>query len=212
WIVRPLVLPDMELDQIQGVQSQVLQTGFDTRTNVLGRKYVSEREAAPAGPSAVLGRNFAGDEETLTGMLADQLTEYLLAASLALGQRGIEEIATQINGQPESRPSLLVVTAGPASQAPHAVTNFADLPAQPPKRTVLHRLVPPIHSRHPTNGEQERPHVWLGGEGRGRVNAAEGLGVAAAKQTLELAAQSTAQKPLPVCAAGLRGGRRDTGR
>ena len=57
---------------------------------------------------------------------------------VAVGHRGVEEGAAQLDGQIERPQRLVVVRAGPAAHAPHAVADLADRPARASESAVVH--------------------------------------------------------------------------
>ena len=71
-------------------------------------------------------------------MTGQEQTQQLLAVTIAVGLGGVEEVDAFRHGQLERRHRFLVLGAGPATHAPHAETDFADLPAEPPKSPMTH--------------------------------------------------------------------------
>jgi hypothetical protein len=61
--------------------------------------------------------------------------------SIAVGPSGVEEIAAEIHGALERIERFFVVGTGPAAHAPHAVTNFADVPSGVAEAAVAHLKV-----------------------------------------------------------------------
>ena len=71
-------------------------------------------------------------------MGAKQIAEHALAVPLAIGPGGIEEIAPQAHRFVECGTGTRVIGAGPATEAPHAVADFTDLPAESAEAPVTH--------------------------------------------------------------------------
>ena len=58
--------------------------------------------------------------------------------AVAVGPRGIEKIAAEVDGTLEGGEGFGVFGARPASHAPHAVTDFADLPSGAAETAEFH--------------------------------------------------------------------------
>src|SRR5690606_9023329 len=135
---RPVVLPHVELHQVDAVHAEVFQALFGVLYNVVRRENVFEREAPAGGPLAVFGRDLRRGVQPPVGVLPDKLSKQALAAALAVGPRRVEEVAPQLDGAVERAQRLLIDGARPTAHTPHAVADLADLPAQSPESTVLH--------------------------------------------------------------------------
>src|SRR5262249_24769433 len=107
--------------------------------DVLGRIGVLQRVAARAGPAPVLGRDLRGRIEPPAGRLAHELPEQPLAAPLAVGVGGVEEVAAEIDGPPQGAPDLVVVAARPSDHPPHAIPDLTDGPAEATEPARLQR-------------------------------------------------------------------------
>ena len=64
----PLVVPDVELQQVDGVQFQVAQALLGARHDVIVRKHVADRRARLRRPDAVLRRDLRRDVDLVPGV------------------------------------------------------------------------------------------------------------------------------------------------
>ena len=128
----------MKLDEVEFFNAEIGETFVDVLFDVVRRKAIIESEIAAAGPLAILGRNFRGDVQFFDGVVAQNFSEDLFAAAVAVGPRGVEEIAAEIDGALESVERFGVVGAGPAGESPHAVTNFTDVPSGAAELAIAH--------------------------------------------------------------------------
>src|SRR5712692_8905244 len=148
FVVEPAVFPSVKLNEIEFFDAEIGEAFIDVRFDVVRRIAIIEREIAAAGPLAILGRNFRGDVKFFGGPAdsgiifvgAKNFSEDLFAAAVAVSPRGVEEIATEIDGALQGVERFGVVGAGPAGESPHAVTNFTDVPSGAAKAAVLHEI------------------------------------------------------------------------
>src|SRR5262249_47192183 len=144
---RPVVLPDVELEEVHAGQPEVGQTLLGEGPDVVGRKDVVQPGAALGGPAAIFRRDLGGGVELARGVGPDQLAQEALAGALAVGPRRVEEVAAGVQGKLEGLARLLLVGARPARQPPHAVAHLADLPARAAERPVAHASPSPRPGR-----------------------------------------------------------------
>ena len=107
-----------------------------------GKHVVERRSRAARATCRFLGGILVATYSVLSGWLFTSSPEQLLAVALAVGPGRVEEVAAELDGPLERAQRLVVVRAGPARQAPHAVADLADRPARPPKGAVVHRSFP----------------------------------------------------------------------
>src|SRR5262249_18344275 len=88
--------------------------------------HVVERVLVECGPLQIAGWDLSGDDETLVAMPGEHAAEQLLALALAVGERGVEERAAELDGALERGNGLVVVRAGPAAHAPQAEADFGN--------------------------------------------------------------------------------------
>src|SRR5678816_1503830 len=74
-------------------------------------------------------------------MRSHELSEEALAHTVAVGPRGVEEVAAQANRVVQCLACELVVRAGPACEAPHSVANLAHPPAESAEIPIAHSSV-----------------------------------------------------------------------
>jgi len=98
FVVEPAVLPSVKLDEVEFFDAEIGETFVDVLLDVLGRKAIVKSEIAAAGPLAILGRNFRGDVQFFSGVGAQNFSEDLFAAPVAVSPRGVKEIAAEIDG------------------------------------------------------------------------------------------------------------------
>src|SRR5207245_7022857 len=148
-VFEPRVFPGVKLDEIEYVHANVFEALVHVLEDVAGRIRVVERVFGASGPAAVLGRNFCGDVKFFVrpadgGVVfvgAQDSSEQLLAVAFAVGPSGVKEIAAKIHGALERIEGFGVVGTGPAAHAPHAVTNFADVPSGAAKAPIAHGVL-----------------------------------------------------------------------
>src|SRR5207302_5021159 len=138
FVVEPAVLPSVKLDEVEFFSAEIGETFVDVLFDVVRRKAIVKSEIAAAGPLAILGRNFRGDIKFLAGVGAQNFSEDLFAAPVAVGPGSVKEIAAEIDGALESVERFGVVGAGPAGESPHAVTNFTDIPSGAAEFAIAH--------------------------------------------------------------------------
>src|SRR5207253_4667268 len=71
---------------------------------------------------------------------AQNFSEDLFAAPVAVGPGSVKEIAAEIDGALEGVERFVVVGAGPAGESPHAITNFTDVPSSAAELAIAHRV------------------------------------------------------------------------
>ena len=89
--------------------AEVAQALLGVLADVVGGKDVVERVLRPRRPLAVLRRDLGRDVEPLVRMPLQQLAEQPLAVPVAVGPRGVEEVAAELDRPVERRQRLLVV-------------------------------------------------------------------------------------------------------
>jgi len=65
--VRPGVLPDVELEEVDPVQAEVAQALLGILADVVGREAVVERESPPRRPGKFLGGSLVATTKSLPG-------------------------------------------------------------------------------------------------------------------------------------------------
>src|SRR5262249_25583094 len=127
-VIEPFVFPGVVLNQVEGLDADIAQAFVHVFENVFWWIGNVESELALRRPAAVLRRHFAGDVEFFAGIGAQGFAEELFAVAVAVGPGSVKKIAAEIDRTVERGERFGVVGAGPASHAPHAVADFADLP------------------------------------------------------------------------------------
>src|SRR5207249_10325838 len=140
FVGEPAVFPSVKLDEVEFFDAEVGETFVDVLFDVVRRIAIIEREISAAGPLTILGRNFRGDVQFFSGVGAQNFSEDLFAAAVAVSPRGVKEIAAEIDGALEGVEGFGVVGAGPAGESPHAVTNFTDVPSGAAELAIAHRV------------------------------------------------------------------------
>src|SRR5207247_11193111 len=112
---------------VDGIQPKVGMVSFGRSDDVVLRKYFGDVRARPSRPDAVLWRHFGGNVNLAAG-LANHLSNELFAMPIAISQRGIDEVQTQLDGSPERGDRILVASAQPlfAADTPGAIADTAD--------------------------------------------------------------------------------------
>ena len=140
FVVEPAIFPSVKLDEVEFFDTEIGEAFVDVRFDVVRRITIVEGEIAAAGPFEIFGRNFCGDVKFLSGVVAQNFSEDLFAAAVAVSPRGVKEIAAEIDGALEGVEGFGVVGAGPAGESPHAVTNFTDVPSGAAELAIAHRV------------------------------------------------------------------------
>ena len=141
----PLRVPDVKLEQVDDLETQIFQAVFRRANDVVAGKSFFDADSGGRGPPAVLRWNFGGDIN-LARRFTGHATDQFLTVSVAVDERGVDEIHAQFDGAMERGEGLLIGRANPhgAADTPGAIADFAHFEiglAQPP---VFH----PHHYRH----------------------------------------------------------------
>ncbi len=142
-VARPVIVPDMKLQDIDGVLLQ----GFSDLLRVLEDVFAGEDFVVgvlrPRWPLIILGRNLGGGIETFTGILLDQLAKKRVALAVSIGPGSVKEVAAQVDGFLQSIHRLLVFGATPATHAPESVADFADFKSSSAQFSISHSCFSP---------------------------------------------------------------------
>ena len=141
FVVCPRVAPHMKLLEIDCARAEIREALLGHLDDVVGGEDVGDRRVGAPGPFQVFRRNLRGGVQLPARVPLQRLAEQLLAASHAVGVRGIEEVAPELDRAIERSSRLLIVRAGPPAHAPHAVADFGDLPARPAESAILHECI-----------------------------------------------------------------------
>ena len=137
-LAQPGVVPDVELLYVQGVHAQVVQAGLGALDQVLAGKHVLHLAATPGGPDAVFGRNLARHDGT--GVAPCHLAHQLFAVALGVGQRGVDEVAAQLQVAFQGAGALRIFGPDPlrAADAPGPVADLGHHQARLAQRALEH--------------------------------------------------------------------------
>src|SRR4029077_17958837 len=86
----------------------------------------------------ILRRDFSRGVERLVRVCAEQFAQHLLAATIAIRERGVEEVDAGVDGELERLPRFGVVGVGPPGEAPHAVAKLGDGPGTSAEGSMIH--------------------------------------------------------------------------
>src|SRR5207245_1405373 len=138
-LVQVLVLPDVELQQVDVITLQVLQALLAGAHDVPRRERLRDRHPTTGGPDEVLGRDLGRDVDRLPP-LAQQAADQLLAAAMAVAERGVDEVDAEVDGAVQRPQALVVLRADPQrpADAPGAVADLGDLQARATQRARAH--------------------------------------------------------------------------
>src|SRR5512146_296464 len=126
----------MKLEQIDPLQTEILQALLRRLPDVFRRKHVVDRKIATRRPNTVLRRHLGRGVQLRAGVAADELTEKPFALALAVCERRVEEIAAGTDGKLQRLERLVVVGTGPATHTPHADAELSDGPAGSTERAA----------------------------------------------------------------------------
>src|SRR5580700_3827511 len=137
-IERPIVVPGVELVDVDAFTAEVLQSQVQAREHILLGEGLLERISGFDVPHEVFGRHLAGDNH-LRGF-SEGAGDELLAVAVAISQRGVEEVDTRITRSGKRAQGFFVVGANPHgfANAPGAVADVADLDSRLTEAAVLH--------------------------------------------------------------------------
>jgi hypothetical protein len=140
-LVGPVVVPDVQLEQVDAVQPEVGEAPLGAGGHVGAGEDVLDRHAGLRRPGAVLGRDLGRDVDPL-GALAHDLADQALAAPVAVGECGVDEVDPEVDRVVERLHRLVVVGTAPlaATDPPGAVADLRDLDAGLPKRAMVHAV------------------------------------------------------------------------
>ncbi len=94
-VVGPRVAPDVKLLKIDRRDADVCEALLGVLADVVRRIDVIERVLGPCRPSSILRRDLRCRVQTFSRMSRQQFAEQLLAVSIAVRPRGVEEVAAQ---------------------------------------------------------------------------------------------------------------------
>ena len=136
----PLVGPDVELLDVDRLETEVPQAALGTGDDPVGREDLLWAQAAPGRPFHVLRRDLAGDVDRLC-RLAHGGADELLAVAVAVRVGGVEEVDAVLDRTPESPHGFVVVGSDPPRPAdsPGPEAELGDLEARLAQRPVAHR-------------------------------------------------------------------------
>src|SRR5215470_4850715 len=128
-VVEPVVFPGVVLNEVESFDADIAQTFVNVFEDIFGRIGNVKRKVGLRGPAAILWRNLGGGMELLRGIGAQGFAKECFAVAFAVRPCGVKEIAAEIDGALERGQRFRIVGPGPAAHAPHAVADFANLPA-----------------------------------------------------------------------------------
>ena len=97
-VVDPLGVPDVELQQVDGVELEVVEALLGARHDVVVREDFGDRRAALRRPDAVLRRDFRRDVDLFARRVAHDLADEALAVAVAIGERGVDQVEAELDG------------------------------------------------------------------------------------------------------------------
>src|SRR5580698_2759774 len=137
--MKPVGIPDMELLQIDAVHLQVPQAVLRTANYVFVREDLFYTDARLGRPLLVQRRDLGGDVDSLF-RLARNAAHQLFAVAVAIGQRRVDEVDSQIDSAVQGAEGFIVVSTLPqrSSDAPSAIAYVTDGKASLSKRAIFH--------------------------------------------------------------------------
>src|SRR5918993_1876 len=124
-LTDPVILPDVELLHVDGVQPEVGEALLSTLPDVISGERFFRGDTLRSRPDPVLRRDLGGDVNGLVPLL-DQLPYQPLAVSFPVSQGRVYEIETEVYGSVQGLQRFLVLRAEPsiAGDAPRPVANL----------------------------------------------------------------------------------------
>ena len=97
----------MELLEIDGVHFQMLKTGFSGPQNIFIREHFFDTDARFRRPLLVQRRDLGGDVDSFF-RFARHAADQLLAVAIAICQRGVDEVDSEIDSAVQGADRLIV--------------------------------------------------------------------------------------------------------
>ena len=141
-VVGPLVLPDVELHQVDGRRPDLAQHPGHRRPDVVGREHVPDPAPGLRRPLAVPGRDLGREEQLAARVRGPQLAHQAVRRAVPVDLGGVEEGDARVHGGLQHGHRRAVVRAAPAADAPahppHADAELADGATAAPERSLPH--------------------------------------------------------------------------
>ena len=160
-VVCPLVLPDVELHQVDGPRPDLPEHPGDRRPDVIRREHVLDPAARQGRPLTVLRRDLRREEQLAVRVRGPQLPHQAIRDAVPVDLGGVEEGDARVHGSLEDDHRGSVVRVAPATDAsahpPHADAELADGAAAAPEGSLAHEVPPRGRARRPArlNGTSE---------------------------------------------------------
>jgi hypothetical protein len=140
-LAHPLVGPDVELLDVDRLETEVLQAALGAGHDPVGREDLLWAQAGPGRPLHVLRRDLAGDVDR-RGRLAHGGADQLLAVAVTVRVGGVEEVDAVLDREPESPQGFVVVGSDPPrpTDPPGSEAELGDLETCLAQRPVAHCL------------------------------------------------------------------------
>src|SRR5215204_5074618 len=138
-LIDPVVLPDVELLHVDGLQSEVGEALLRAIPDVICGEHLLGGNAVGSGPDPVLQRDLGGDVDGLVP-LPQYLPHEPLAVPLPVCQGRVYEVESKVDSPVQGPERLFVLRAEPgvAGNTPGAVADFGYFQARSAERSVVH--------------------------------------------------------------------------
>jgi hypothetical protein len=136
---EPVVVPDVELLDVDRLEAEVAQARLGPGADVVARERRVGVRAGRGGPAPVLRRDLRRHVDGL-GPVPDRAAHELLRVAVAVGERRVDEGQSEVDRAVQRAQRRVVVGADPhaLADAPGAVADLGHLDAGVAKLAVVH--------------------------------------------------------------------------
>src|SRR5215469_7286202 len=114
---HPLIIPDMELLKIKGLDPKIAQTLLGTCFDVGAWKGFFDWHSCRCRPLAILWGNLGSEDNPFVRVVAQDLSNQSFAVPLTIGQGGINKVHPQVDGPLQRLKRFLVSGTNPPRSA-----------------------------------------------------------------------------------------------
>src|SRR5262249_40526272 len=137
-IVRPRVVPDVILQDVDGFGAKSLADQLCILENMVGRKNVLQFIFWRCWPLHVLRWNLRCGLDTFAFTARPDLDEKTVVFPVSVSPRRIEEIAAQVDRQLHGGERLMIVRTAPTAHAPEPMGNVCHFEIRTAKSAIFH--------------------------------------------------------------------------
>src|ERR1700722_2097605 len=136
--VSPAVVPNVKLQQVDGVDPQLLANEIGVLEDMLRRKNIAVFIFGQRGPPVVGRRNLRRGVNSLTGIARHDLAQQAVALALTIGPGRVEKVTPLVDRRLHRGERFFVVRTAPAAHTPQSVSNIANFETGTAELAVFH--------------------------------------------------------------------------